>query len=41
MTTNYRNTREIVDFASEIVDGDQFVDIEGGLQSRDATAEIA
>jgi superfamily I DNA/RNA helicase len=41
MTTNYRNTREIVEFASEVVAGDQYADIEGGLQSRDATTEIA
>ncbi len=40
MTTNYRNTREIVEFASQVVEGDQFADIDGGLQGKDAVAEI-
>ncbi|HEU0205758.1 MAG TPA: DEAD/DEAH box helicase, partial [Pseudolysinimonas sp.] len=40
MTTNYRNTRQIVDFASHAVDGDQFADIEGGLQGKDAITEV-
>jgi superfamily I DNA/RNA helicase len=41
MTTNYRNTREIVEFAAHAVEGDQFADIEGELQRTDAVAEIA
>jgi hypothetical protein len=40
MSTNYRNTREIVEFASNAVAGDQFVDIEGELGTEDAVAEI-
>jgi hypothetical protein len=40
MSTNYRNTRQIVEFASNAVDGDQFVDIEGGLETRDAVTEV-
>jgi AAA domain/UvrD-like helicase C-terminal domain/Nuclease-related domain len=40
MSTNYRNTREIVQFASGVVDGDEFADIEGGLISKDLVAEI-
>jgi hypothetical protein len=40
MSTNYRNTREIVAFASHAVEGDQFADIDGGVQARDAVAEV-
>ncbi len=40
MSTNYRNTREIVEFAARAIDGDQFADIEGGLESTDAIAEV-
>jgi hypothetical protein len=40
MSTNYRNTREIVEFAAQVVDGDQFADIEGELQATDAIAEV-
>lgn len=40
MSTNYRNTREIVAFAAQAVDGDQFSDIEGELQTKDAIAEV-
>jgi hypothetical protein len=40
MTTNYRNTAEIVAFASSLVAGDEFVDIEGGRGSADAAGEI-
>jgi hypothetical protein len=40
MTTNYRNTFEIVEFAASLVTGDQFVDIEGALSQADATGEI-
>ena len=29
MSTNHRSTREIVSFAAQIVEGDEFVDIEG------------
>jgi len=40
MTTNYRNTREIVEFAATLVAGDEFMDIEGGAGTADATGEI-
>jgi hypothetical protein len=40
MSTNYRNTREIVEFAARSVDGDQFADIEGELQTKDAVTEV-
>lgn len=40
MTTNYRNTKEIVEFAATLVAGDEFVDIEGGSGTADATGEI-
>jgi hypothetical protein len=40
MTTNYRNTYEIVEFARSIVDGDEFTDIEGALSMADAAGEI-
>ena len=40
MSTNYRNTREIVQFASAIIEGDDFADIEGGLMSKDVVTEI-
>jgi hypothetical protein len=41
MSTNYRNTREIVELAAQVVDGDQFADIEGGLESKDSITAIA
>ncbi len=41
MNTNYRNTREIVDFASRQVAGDLFSDIEGETAGADAVGEIA
>jgi len=40
MSTNYRNTREIVAFAAHAVEGDQFADIDGGVQASDAIAEV-
>lgn len=40
MSTNYRNTREIVEFASAVVAGDEFADIEEGVRGRDAIGEI-
>ena len=40
MTTNYRNTYEIVEFASSLVVGDEFVDIEGAISMADASREI-
>jgi hypothetical protein len=40
MTTNYRNTYEIVEFASSLVAGDEFVDIEGSISMADAAGEI-
>lgn len=40
MTTNYRNTREIVEFARSQVAGDEFADIEGLLQEGDRVTDI-
>ena len=40
MSTNYRNTREIASFASSIVEGDEFVDIEGGPGRADAALAV-
>ena len=40
MTTNYRNTREIVEFASAVVAGDEFADIEGDVRGRDAIGDV-
>jgi len=40
MTTNYRNTFEIVEFAASLVAGDEFVDIEGAISMADASREI-
>jgi hypothetical protein len=41
MSTNYRNTREIVAFASRTVEGDEFADIDGGVRPGDEVGEIA
>jgi len=41
MTTNYRNTAEIVEFATSLVAGDEFLDIEGGSGSPDSITTIA
>ncbi|MCA1942714.1 MAG: UvrD-helicase domain-containing protein, partial [Yonghaparkia sp.] len=40
LATNYRNTREIAAFAAQVVDGDEFVDLEGGPGRADAAAEV-
>jgi superfamily I DNA/RNA helicase len=40
MTTNYRNTAEIVDFATSLVTDDEFIDIEGGAGVPDATTTV-
>jgi len=40
MSTNYRNTAEIVEFATSLVVGDEFVDIEGGAGTADATTTV-
>ncbi len=40
LSTNYRNTREIAAFAASVVDGDEFVDIEGGPGRADAALDI-
>ena len=40
MSTNYRNTREIVDFASRTIEGDQFPDIEGEVRVRDELEDV-
>ena len=40
LSTNYRNTREIAAFASAVVEGDEFVDIEGGPGQADAALDV-
>jgi superfamily I DNA/RNA helicase len=40
MSTNYRNTREIVEFASTVIAGDEFADSEDGVRGRDAIEDI-
>lgn len=40
MSTNYRNTVEIVEFAAPIVAGDEFIDIEGGQGVADVAASV-
>jgi len=40
LSTNYRNTREIAAFASSIVEGDEFVDLEGGPGRADAALDV-
>nr|WP_241732255.1 UvrD-helicase domain-containing protein [Galbitalea soli] len=40
MSTNYRNTREIVEFAAHVIEGDQFTDIEGAIQTIDGIQEV-
>jgi NAD(P)-dependent dehydrogenase (short-subunit alcohol dehydrogenase family) len=40
LTTNHRNTAEILEFADAIVADDEFIDIEGEPKSRDDVAEI-
>jgi hypothetical protein len=40
MTTNYRNTVEILDFAAGIVEGDEFPDIEGNAAHGDGIGVI-
>ncbi len=40
MSTNYRNTREIASFAVAIVEGDEFVDLEGGPGRADAALAV-
>lgn len=40
MSTNYRNTREIVQFAAHAVEGDTVADIEGAVGARDDVAEV-
>lgn len=40
MSTNYRNTAEIVEFAAAMVSGDEFVDIEGAAQSGDGIQTV-
>lgn len=40
LSTNYRNTREIAAFAAKVVEGDEFVDIEGGALRGDAAVAI-
>jgi superfamily I DNA/RNA helicase len=41
MDVNYRNTAEILEFASRMVDGDEFADIEGAVARGDAARTIA
>jgi hypothetical protein len=40
LTRNYRNTAEILEFASKLVEGDEFFDIEGAPARGDATVEV-
>jgi superfamily I DNA/RNA helicase len=40
LTTNYRNTAEILDFASTLVAGDEFTDIEGDSRRGDEIVTI-
>jgi hypothetical protein len=40
MTTNYRNTAEIADFAASMVLGDEFVDIEGEMSKPDVASSV-
>lgn len=40
LSTNYRNTRQIAEFAATIVEGDEFVDIEGGAGRADAAVAV-
>lgn len=40
LSTNYRNTREIAAFAAVVVEGDEFVDIEGGPGRADAALDV-
>ena len=40
LSTNYRNTREIAQFAATIVEGDEFVDLEGGPGRADAALDV-
>lgn len=40
LSTNYRNTREIAEFASAVIDGDEFADIEGEPTRNDITGDI-
>jgi len=40
LSTNYRNTREILAFASAVVEGDEFIDLEGGPGRADAARAV-
>jgi superfamily I DNA/RNA helicase len=40
LSTNYRNTRETAAFAAAIVEGDEFVDLEGGPGRADAALDV-
>jgi hypothetical protein len=40
-TTNYRNTREILDFAEGIIAGDEYLDIEGAPAKGDGPTSVA
>ncbi|HEY2643832.1 MAG TPA: UvrD-helicase domain-containing protein [Galbitalea sp.] len=40
LTTNHRNTAEILEFADALVADDEYIDIEGTPESRDDVAEI-
>jgi len=40
LSTTYRNTREIAQFAAAIVEGDEFVDLEGGPGRADAALDV-
>ncbi|MEP7764251.1 UvrD-helicase domain-containing protein [Sanguibacter sp. 25GB23B1] len=40
MDVNYRNTSEIIEFATTLVEGDEFADIEGSTAVRDAVGPV-
>lgn len=40
LSWNYRNTAEIIEFASHVVEGDEFFDIEGSTIRGDTTAQV-
>ncbi len=40
LDTNYRNTKQILDFASQMVAGDEYADIEGTLRTGERPARV-
>jgi hypothetical protein len=41
MSTNYRNTTQILDLARSVIDGDEFIDIEGSPTTGDGVEAVA